>query len=72
MRLRITLSLPFYPHFQHARHAKSLTATEPIEYKVLCTKDLEKEDIEHFAEAVKRDFFVRTLILVVFAWSNVC
>jgi len=34
--------------------------TENMEYKKLCTKDLEKADIDKWADAVQRDFFVST------------
>lgn len=37
--------------------------TEDIEYKKLCTKDLEKPDIDKWADAVQRDFFVSTNIV---------
>lgn len=37
--------------------------TEDIEYKKLCTKDLEKPEIDKWADAVQRDFFVSTNIV---------
>ena len=37
--------------------------TEDIEYKKLCTKDLEKADIDKWADAVQRDFFVSANIV---------
>lgn len=44
---------------------------EDIEYKKLCTKDLEKPDIDKWADAVQRDFFFELFIDALPVWGYV-